>query len=55
MILRVPPKMGYAKNIKAVLFGVFTKEFKINLADSLAIPQHIDPWQIYIIWLKEVL
>ena len=26
----VPPKMGYAKNIKAVLFGVFVREFKVS-------------------------
>ena len=28
--LMVPPKMGYAKNIKASLFGVFTKEYQVR-------------------------
>ena len=51
--LKVPSKMGYAKNIKAVLFGVFTREFKINLADPLAFPQHFDWWQRYTKWLKK--
>ena len=27
----VPPTMGYAKNIKAVLFGVLTREFKVGV------------------------
>ena len=29
--LKVLPKMGYSKNIKAVLFGVFMREFKVGL------------------------
>ena len=25
----VPPKLGYAKNVKTLLFGVLSKEFKV--------------------------
>ena len=28
--LKVLPKMGYSKNIKVVLFGVFMREYKVG-------------------------
>ena len=28
----VPPRLGYAKNVRSVLFGVLTKEFKASLS-----------------------
>ena len=34
---RVLPKMGYSKNIKASLFGVFTKEYKVGRIGTLRI------------------
>ena len=34
---RVLPKMGYSKNIKASLFGVFTKEYKVGRLGTLRI------------------
>ena len=33
----VPPTMGYAKNLKAVLFGVFVREFKVCIISILKI------------------
>jgi len=50
---RVLPKMGYSKNIKASLFGVFTKEYKLNLADPLIFPNHYEWWGQYMKFLKK--